>query len=270
MKIKSILLLGLSAVALASCGGISRYKTEVAKETFMKDLEKAFEGNLFDVEKPYSYVCSEEEGYTLTKKWSKDNKKLYIEKTVRDQSGEVKYDSVNHVMMMKEEGHSNDVVSKQSNDTKIRYNYVGQIDAGNVYTVDLDAKVYLKTETTIPETSIQSAAIGKITSVKSFFAKFTTSKTAKFFEDGNKFTVEEITNDDSSSTNEYIKEVCQLVINKNGYSTYSTLHRETTELNSKCIVDSYESKVLTRKDSLKLDAVDLHGLLEVEDLPELF
>lgn len=270
MKFKSLLLAGLAGFALASCGGISGYKTEVAKETFVKDLEKVFEGNLFNVEKPYSYESSLEEGYTLTKKWTKDNKKLYEEKTIMEGSSETKYDSVAKVLTQKEEGYNSDVVSSQKTESTIEYNYVGQIDSGNVYTVDLNAKVYKKDKAVDPEAQIQIVALAKIASVKSFFDKFYESDNAKFFEDGNKFTVEEITNDDSSSSNEYVKEVYQLVVNNNSFECYSTLHRETTELNSKCIVDSYETKILRRKDGLKLESVDLHGLLEVSSLPTIF
>ena len=270
MKFKSLLLAGLAGFALASCGGISGYKTQVAKETFIKDLEKVFEGNLFNVEKPYSFECSSESGLTLNKKWSKDGKKLYEEKTDTESSSEVKYDSVNKVLTQKDEYYDHDIVSTEKQETTTKHNYIGQVDAGNVYTVDLDAKVYTKNKVEEPEYIIQLAALSKIASVKTFFDEFLLSENAKFFEDGNKFTVEEIKNDDSSSTNEYTKEVYQLVVNENGFECYSTYHRETTELNSKCVVDSYETKVLRRKDGLKVESVDLHGLLEVEDLPELF
>lgn len=269
MKFRSLLLAGLAGFALASCGGISGYKTQVAKETFIKDLAKVFEGNLFNVEKPYSYECSEEMNLTLNKKWSKDNKKLYEEKTETNSSSEAKYDSVNNVLTEKKEYYNCDVVSSEKQEIETKHTYISQMDAANVYIVDLDSKVYIKDKVEDPEFLIQLEALTKIASVKTFFDEFFLSENAKFFEDGNKFTVEEIKNDDSSATNEYTKEVCQLVINENGFECHSTYHRETNELNSKCVVDSYETKILKRKDGLKVEAVDLHGLLEVKELPEI-
>ena len=276
MKIKSLLLAGLAGVALASCGGVKSYKTEVKQATFASDLKKAFDASsLFNVKDPYSFVEDSESTFDMRIAHTKENKTFVEERKIEKTSGKVEYDSVSNVTHSEEstkrELRNNNEVDNYECEREIQT----QADSSFYYTIDMDGKLYTKSETKIGAEEIKTHALLFINNpVDAFFDEYfgiavMEDPGSKFYIDGNVYTCENIIDDTEDGVHDYIQTIYQLVLLEDGFDFYYIVNREKTQLNEKFVVESADKSSFRRKDSVNLKSADLHDYLQVEELPEV-
>lgn len=276
MKIKSVLLVGLAGIALASCGGVKNYKTEVKRETFVSDLQKAFDASsLFNVETPYSFVENGESTFNEKVTHTKDGRKFVEEKEDWTTTTKFEYDSVTNIVRSKtvdervESNNNEKVVTKKKSEQQ------DQADSKNYYLIDLNGKLYTKSATELAADEIKSRALMYISyPVEAFLDEYfgvamMDDPGSKFFIDGNVYTCENIIDETEDGVHNYIQSIYQLVLFDNGFDFHYIVNRDKTELNEKLVIRSADHSQFRRKDGLNIKSIDLHNYLQVEELPSI-
>lgn len=271
MKAKNLLLVGLAGFALSSCGsGLKGYKNEVAKERFVQDLGKVLEENpLFNVKSPYSFEEESSSESKMVENWYIDTKS--VDKQVTEESGSVKtkYDSVTSVLFSEGNTH----YSVENAVQNIKQDYKGatqyQVDSENYYVIDKTSKLYTKTKSAAPKDVITLRATSSVKYLLELFYEMADeSESAKYFKDNDVYTMEITSIDDDENTKDTTKSKYQLVVDDNGFELHSESHREVSKLSYKKVVDDRNDLVITKKDGLKVENLDLHDYLLVQEFPD--
>ncbi|MBQ0008693.1 MAG: hypothetical protein KBS97_00185 [Firmicutes bacterium] len=281
MKIKSLFLLGLSAAALASCGGVKEpnaYKNEVKKVDFLAKFEESVKDNIlfhaFDEGKePFSFVC-EGEGSQSGLKVSLKNGKEYSKSTSesKDESS-LKYDVANKVgeqvyeekTVKKSDEEKSESVEKDHTFMKLDSGFFVQID-------DLDKTIY-KNEA--PKENAEKELFQGVYYQIEYMIQSVTNQAAhadeektKFYIDGDAYTfvIEDKDVDEEMKYSSTSKYVYQIVLNGDSFEyfwkydcvdSYETSREEEHSLNH---------AVISKKD-VSVKAPDTSKYLDIT--PEL-
>ena len=271
MKIKSVLLIGLSAVALASCGSFKNYKTQVRKETFDKDLENVVNSSvLFDSKNIYSFEETTNNVLNSEETWFKNGKA--ITKQIGKSSGHThtRFDSKNLItrgeLQEKYDDHNDYEHTLTEQDVTIQE----QADSKAYYYVNVNEKLFTKTKVDDPKEYMTNKFKGNITASK-YVVQISAEDDGytSFYEDKNVFTIEHTYKEEDKEQSYYSHYVMQVVINENGYESHYECETESTSLNYKKTTYEKDDIVLRRKDNLNLKALNLDKFLEIDKIPSL-
>ncbi len=276
MKIKSVLLVGLAGIALASCDGAKSYKTQVKRETFVSDLKKAFDASsLFNVKDPYSFVEDGESTFNEKVTHTKDGRNFVEEKDDWTTTSKFEYDSVSNIIRSKSVDKRKESNNSEKVVTEKKYEQQNQADSKNYYIIDLNGKLYTKSETEVAADEIKERALMYISyPVEAFLDEYLgvavmDDPGSKFFIDGNVYTCENIIDETEDGVHNYIQSIYQLVLFDNGFDFHYIVNRDKTELNEKLVIKSADHSHFRRKDGLNIKSIDLHNYLQVEELPSI-
>lgn len=201
MKIKSLFLLGLSAVALASCGGVKEpnaYKNEVKKDDFLAKFQEKTKDNILfhssdEGKEPFSFVC-EAEGSESNLDVSLKGDKEYGKVTSEiENKSSIKYDLSSKVGEQVYEEKTNRKGDKEKTESVDKSHVFMKLDSGFSVQIDELAKTFKKSEAPKEDTekqffqNVYSQIKYMISSVESKAALADEEET-KFYIDGDVFT----------------------------------------------------------------------------------
>ena len=263
MKAKSLLLAGLASFALASCGGVKGYKTEVKSKVFEEEIEKILNNSvLLDTEENYSFVIESSSEIKMVETYLKNGNELSEKVTETKSESELRYDSENAVIHSKG---TYDSLEEEEDDKKTEHfagEMVYQKDKKNFYEVNLKTKLYEKTASSKPEDSVKSVAQAKISSVRSALSSIAMSGSdIKNYIDDNVYTCEITINEENDKTSKKGKTVYQAVVENDRISIFSESKVTHKALNYTEVIEDKGSCVLTKK-NVSLDEVNLEKYLD--------
>lgn len=265
MKAKSVFLLGLSAVALASCG-VKGYSAKVEYKIFKDQLSKAVENSsLLDVEKPYSLVMETNSESSMEITHMKDGKNLSEEITKTKQSGTLKYDSdksIAHVETVYEstEETAESFIEKQYNVEKTY-----QCDSKYFYDLDNKTKLFEKSQSSKSKELVYDVARNQIQSFVNSLANMTfEGDGVSHFIDDNVYTLEIVQNENTDGISKNGKTVYQVTFKDDRIEFASEGKTEIKQLNFKEVIVENSSFSL-RKKNVSLDEEDVGKYLEKSD-----
>ncbi|MBQ0008692.1 MAG: hypothetical protein KBS97_00180 [Firmicutes bacterium] len=277
MKIKSAFLLGLSAVALASCGGVKEpnaYKNEVKKADFTaKFIENTKDNALIyaleEGKQPFSFALKNEahnESITSNLKGSSEyNKKT----TTTDGEAELKYDSANKIVQQKEESKTvfkGVAIEKEESD---EFDSVLKLDSGFFYNINNTEKTFMKDEAPKEKAELElfREAYGAVSSLISSVmsrASMANEEKTKFYIDDNIYTF--VINEKDS--NEDLKDsysrtyLYQLVVNADSIEYFYNYDYEQQYETSKYVTHNKSHAIVEKKD-VSVKSPDISKYLDI-------
>ena len=271
MKIKSVLLIGLSAVALASCGSFKNYKTQVRKETFDKDLYNVVNSSvLFDSDNIYSFEETTNNVLNSEETWFKNGKA--ITKQIGKSSGHThtRFDSKNLITRGELQEKYDDYNDYEHTLTEQDVTIQEQADSKAYYYVNVNEKLFTKTKVDDPKEYMTIKFKSNIAASK-YVVQISAEDDGytSFYEDKNVFTIEHTYKEEDKEQSYYSHYIMQVVINENGYESHYECETESTSLNYKKTTYEKDDIVLRRKDNLNLKALNLDKFLEIDKIPSL-
>ncbi len=275
MKIKSLLLAGLAGVALASCGGVKSYETPVKRATFIKDLKSAFEKSaILGSDKTFSFEMESYSESKINEVYLKNDKELCEVISKSNAETFTQFDSVSNINYGTVKQHYYDKNANEEKTYDVEYESQMQIDAKHVYFIDMDAKLYTVENNSNPEEAVAVDALKTIAYSVTIFSEFIAAEddddffpNAKFFEDGNVYTIENTDVEEEKDLTDITKDVYQIVLKEDGFEVHHTENREKKMLNYRKVVESSDNISAKRKDKVSLKEIDLHNYLEVDEIP---
>lgn len=261
MKTKTLLLAGLSALMLASCG-MKSYKNEVSEEKFTEKLNEALSKNkIASAEGYFSFKFEFEKESKSVDKYYKNGKKLCKEVWESETEITIKFDSSKSICKIETEGESSHENECSSYEEEVDSEIVYQCDTQYSYEINVDEKLYEKEERINPSDYVaaQAFAVPK-EQVSSFFGKIILGD--KFYIDDNVFTIEEIFDEEDESKTKVGKTVYQLIIEDDKIKYYEEFDLEINEVNLKS-KDEESVSWSIEKDDVSLKRIDLEKYLKI-------
>ena len=270
MKAKSLFLLGLSAVALASCGGVKGYKTEVKNKVFKEEIEKILDSSiLLDLDENFSFEIEATSESKTVETYLKNGKDLSEKITVSKSESNVRYDSNNYVIRSEGTYDSREIEEDREKIETFDGEMVYQKDKKNTYEINLETKLYEKEAASNPEEAIHSNAAAKISAIRYALSSMEMSgDDVKDFIDENVYTCEITTNEESDKTSKKGKTVYQVVVESDRISFFSESQVTLKALNYTEVIKDKGSFILTKK-NVTLKEVDLEKYLENSNTDEV-
>lgn len=261
MKTKTLLLAGLAAFALASCG-MKKYENEVSKEKFAEKLEEALAKNPLSGSKDYfSFEFKMEKESKSVDTYYKNDKKLSKTVMKAEEKYSNKFDASKSVCKIEEVGESTYESESTETSEKVDLEMVYQCDTTARYDINVTEKTYKKTELENPSASVASKALTYPASLLSAFS-YKIMSGDKFYVDENVFTIEEIFDEEDESKTKVGKTVYQLVVEDEEISYYEEMSLEIKEVNLKTVDEGYCKWTFEKRD-VSLKQVDLEKYLKV-------
>ena len=213
----------------------------------------------------FSFVLKAEAEGNSTDTYIKNEKKLSVKKTEAQSHQDFEFDSENTIINI--EGKSEQVFTDESTEESKTYevSQAIQCDAKNVYTIDMNSKLYEKATTAQGKLQIEAIASSSLTSFLTTFALKAADPDLNFYIDKNVYTIEEKYTDEDKSITKNVKSIYQFTLLDDGYDYYEEESVEVNELNLKT-VDVSINKVSMRKKNVSLKYVDVNKYLEIESI----
>lgn len=269
MKIKKLLILSLSSIALASCGieSVETPKNEVSGKDFETSLSKVFENNtlLGCVEKQemFSAIAESKEESVATVVVLHSGEEHCSAEEKRSSSSITEYDSSSHIVHTSEERETEYESPNEKRSESEEFETQVQCDISACYTIDLLLQCYSKYKVDNPSSLIDSEALSILRGYSRAICSHIGSNDTKYYIDGNVYTIvnETHTNEDGVSEDRIYR--YQLEINNNEF-----IYRTDSSVNEVSGTEhyTYESKSSTtiKRKSVSLKSVDLNNYLEGE------
>lgn len=263
MKAKSLLLAGLASFALASCGGVKGYKTEVRGKVFEEEIGKILNNSiLLDPEENFSFVIESTSEMKIVETYLKNGDELSEKITESKSESEMRYDSENAVIRSKG---TYDSLEEEEDDKKTEHfsgEMIYQKDKKNFYEVNLKTKLYEKTASSKPEDSVKAFAQTRISSFRTALSSIAMSGSdIKNYIDDNVYTCEITINEEDDKTSKKGKTVYQAVVENDRISLFNESKVTNKALNYTEVIEDKGSCVLTKK-NVSLDEVNLEKYLD--------
>ena len=181
MKIKSVLLVGLAGFALASCGGVKGYKTEVKHKVFTDNIEKFVEeSTLLSADDPFSFTINANSKSNTKTTYFKNGKSISEEKMEIKSETSCEFDSANSVLRSKGIYETREEDASDVKTEKYDGDIVNQCDNKNFYEVDMKSKVYKKSASSKPADAVAAEASKAIKALSAFIAQMSVFDEAKY------------------------------------------------------------------------------------------
>lgn len=262
MKIKSLLLAGLAGVALASCGGVKGYKTEVKHKVFTDNIEKLVEeSTLLSADQPFSFTINANSKSNTKTTYFKNGKSISEEKMEIKSETSCEFDSANSVLRSKGIYETYEEDASDVKTEKYDGDIVNQCDNKNFYEVDMKSKVYKKSASSKPADAVAAEASKAIKALGAFIAQMSIFDDAKYYIDGNVYTCELNENEEDEESTRTGKTIYQLVTSSDKIELYSESEVTLKKLNFTEVITDNSSYVLKKKD-IKLNSVNLDKYLD--------
>ncbi|MCQ2801263.1 MAG: hypothetical protein MJ222_01210 [Bacilli bacterium] len=262
MKIKSVLLVGIAGFALASCGGVKGYKTEVKHKVFTDNIEKFVEeSTLLSADDPFSFTINANSKSNTKTTYFKNGKSISEEKMEIKSETSCEFDSANSVLRSKGVYETREEDASDVKTEKYDGDIVNQCDNKNFYEVDMKSKIYKKSASSKPADAVAAEASKAIKALGAFIAQMSIFDDAKYYIDGNVYTCELNENEEDEESTRTGKTVYQLVAGSDKIELYSESKVTLKKLNFTEVITDNSSYVLKKK-NVKLNNVNLDNYLD--------
>lgn len=273
MKINKLLVLSLTAVALASCSkvdSIKKPKTSVNRLDFIEAFEEEYKNNPLFCQKKgslaYSYVVENADETKTIEKTYLVNEELYDIVETTKTSGKAEYDNNKKVMHSAETTVRTHKSGQIEGEVESKYDYTVFTHKDNIYTTNNLTKVFTVEDVDDADSSIESSAkktAGGMASIFLSIAKSENWKKDDFYIDGDVYTIViERSEKDEISTTRY-----QFIIGDDEFSYRTDEKRFETLENGTYEVESKTSYTLKKK-SVSLKTPNISEYLGVEEMEE--
>lgn len=274
MKAKTLLLAGLSALALASCG-MKKYENEVSADKFKEKLldaisatkmvkfedeeEKSFKFECPD--EPYSFEFKKESEGKSVDTYYKNDKKLSKVTTEDKDEYTIKFDASKSIYKFEEEGKQSYESESLKTTEEVDASLVYQCNTTSLFEINVNEKTYTKVELENPADFVAADAFKKPCDILEGFSN-NILVGDKFYIDENVFTIEEISDEEDESKTKAGKTVYQLIVEEDEIKYFEETSLEIKEVNLKTVTKDSLEWSFEKKD-VSLKQVDLEKYLKV-------
>lgn len=262
MKAKNLLLLGLSAVALASCGGVKGYKTVVKETVFKENLNKLVDGSfLLNPDAPYSFVIESSSSSTIEQTFYKNGSSISEYRLETKSESAVKFDNKSNVARSVgtyeclEEDASDLKTEKYDGET------IYQTDKKSLYDVDVNAGTYKKSAISKPEEAVFNTVFANVKKLKSSISMMPLLPDATFYIDGDVYTAEVLASGEDDGSQRSGSTVYQVTILSDKIEFASQSEIVLKKLNYTEVIKDESTYVLKKKD-VSVDGVNIDKYLD--------
>lgn len=262
MKTKTLLLAGLSALALTSCG-LKKYENEVSKDKFTQRLHEVLEKSSLTSKEGKDYIFSFEsfefkleKEYKLVDKYYKDDKKIAKTRNEGSSTQKIKFDKSKSICKIEVEGEDEYESESVETSEDVDSTKVYQSDNQYVYYIDVDHKTYESYKENNPSKEVAEKAFKTPNAcLNNFLEKVENGSSDngdKYYIDDNVFTYVENLKKEDEKVSKIGQDVYQLVIEDDKIKYCEELDLEINEQNLKTKDKSSESWTFEKSDvSLK-------------------